>query len=345
MIEVKVGLDGTVTPAKIVLGNKWENNDEQIHFDLPSTFDNHHKYVISVIKQSTGNTTVTLPVQEGNIYSITNKLTRINGNWSMYLMCREQPLDLENESVDVQAQKSEEHVFISNVFTGTVNNNLIDQDAVNDTTLDANLKPIYDELLLLKKSILDQISGNDKLNGSYNDLEDKPSINDIELSGNKGLYDFGYLPIHSLSAKSFSALYKAIKTTGLSLDEEDVSTFLFALASNEIEGSYDGKFVELNIMNIYKAEYNPFINQAIVSCSDFTMTLKAEGIMGYEVHSQGSSMGSDDSKLDVYQGVENAGKMFKVGDDGYITLIESSDAIAVNESDLDSVLEEVYANG
>ncbi len=325
MIEVKIGLDGVPSPNKIVLGNRWENNDEKIHFDVPADFDSYNKYVIGVMKQSTGNQTVVLPVKD-NIMYVSSDLTYLNGNWNLYLMCRQGTLDLNGEEIDLGAQ-NDEHVFISDGFIGTVNKNMIDQDAIENIPLDTNLQIVYDELMALKKNILDQISGGNK-------EEEKVT---------------GTVPIYSVDVKSFSALYKEIKTIGLSLDEDDVSAFLFALMSNEVESIYDGKFIELNIMKIYRAEYNPYVNQAIVSCDDFTLTIKAEGIIDYKTHSQNSSGDIDvsllDAKLDIDQGVENAGKILVVGDDGRVTFGDSSEVVTVNEQDLDSMLEEVYGNG
>lgn len=325
MIEVKIGLDGVPSPNKIVLGNRWENNDAKIHFDVPADFDSYNKYVIGVMKQSTGNQTVVLPVKD-NILSVSSDLTYLSGNWNLYLMCRQGVLDLGKDEIDLGAQ-NDEHVFISDGFIGTVNKNMIEQDAIENIPLDTNLQIVYDELLALKKNILDQISGGNK---------DEEEVADT-------------VPIYSVEVKSFSALYKAIKTIGLSLDEDDVSAFLFALMSNEVESSYNGKFIELNVMKIYRAEYNPYVNQAIVSCDDFALTIKAEGIIGYEEYQQGSSGDIDisllDAKLDVNQGVDNAGKLLVVGDDGRVICTDSSEAIMVDEQDLDSMLEEVYGNG
>lgn len=348
MLEVKIGLDGVPSPTKVTLGNRWENNDEQIYFNLPQEFDSYNKYVIAVMKQSSGNQTVVLPIASGNIFTVSSDLTYLNGNWNMYVMCRQQALDLDKDTVDIGAN-NDEHVFISDGFIGTVNKNMIEEDAIENVALDTNLQIVYDELFALKKNILDQINGNNSVITSYKDLTDKPTINGVELDGNKSLYDFNLLPIHVLNAKSFSALYKAIKTTGLSLDEEDISMFLFAFTSNEIETTYEGKFFELNIYKIYKAEYNPFTKTAYVSCDDFLLTVKAEGIVGCEFYSNASSGTVDesllDSKLDIDQGVENAGMVVTVGDDGKITLSDPSTIATVDSEELDNMLEEVFGNG
>lgn len=351
MIEVKVALDGTVTPNKIVLGNKWENNDEKIYFTLPEDFADYYKYLIGVMKQSTGNQTVVLPITDDTCY-VSSKLTYLNGNWNLYAMCRQQPLDLSGETIDIGHQDNE-RVFISNVFTGTVNNNMISQESVENIELDTNLQILYDELYVLKKEILDKVNnGEEKLSGSYNDIEDKPSINGVELAGNKSLYDFGFLPIHNVSAKSIPGLYKALKNIGLTLDEEDVSTFLFALFTNEIETTFNGEFVELEIMNIYSAEYSPITYTAIIKGSrngdEFTLTINSTEIVDYVLEASGSgSIDTSllDAKLDVYQGTENAGKVLIVGEDGDVDLADSATLATVNDEELDTMLEEVFNNG
>ena len=347
MVEVKIGLDGTVTPNKIVLGNMWENNDEKIYFTMPEDFAEYNKYLIGVMKQSVGNQTVVLPITDNTCY-VSSSLTHLSGNWNLYVMCRELSIDLKDETIDIGAQDNE-RVFISNVFTGTVNKNMIAQDSIENVALDTNLQILYDELYVLKKEILDKLNEDDsKLTGSYNDLEDKPSINGQELSGDKTLYDFNYVPIHKVEVKSVPALYKALKNIGLTLDEDDVSNFLFLLNSNEVETTFDGKFVELEIMKIYTAEYSPITNVAIIKCPDFTMTINQTEIIDY-VEQNRESEDIDpallDSKLDVYQGEENAGKILQVGEDGNTTLVDASNIAAVDSEELDLMLEEVFTNG
>ena len=347
MVEVKIGLDGTVTPNKIVLGNMWENNDEKIYFTMPEDFAGYNKYLIGVMKQSVGNQTVVLPIIDDACY-VSSNLTYLSGNWNLYVMCRELSLDLKDETIDIGAQDNE-RVFISNVFTGTVNKSMITQDSIENVALDTNLQILYDELYVLKKEILDKLNkDDDKLTGSYNDLEDKPSINGQELSGDKTLYDFNYVPIHKVEVKSMPALYKSIKNIGLTLDAEDVSNFLFLLHSNEIETTFNDKFVELEIMRIYTAEYSPITDVAIIRGSDFTMKVSQEGLVDYVKQSQESG-GVDpallDSKLDIYQGEENAGKIFQIGEDGNTALVDASNIAAVNSEELDLMLEEVFANG
>lgn len=151
MINVQIGTDGVPSERKVTLGNKYENNDESIHFDLPQEFDSYYKYVIGVISVNGENHTVVLPVNE-NIMVVSSALTYYAGNWSLYLMCRQNTIDLDVEQIDITA-KPNEHVFISDGFIGVVNKSSIEADIVNNLPLDTNLKPIYDDLIKLKEQL------------------------------------------------------------------------------------------------------------------------------------------------------------------------------------------------
>ena len=150
MINITIGLDGTVNKNKIILGNKLENNDEVIDITVPEEYANFKMYMIAVIKpKGSDKITRLLPIND-NRFSISNQLTLYSGNWTLYVMLREQELDLNQDNVDIRA-KNDEHVFISNGFTGIINDNLIEKYDLENIPLDTNLKPIYDDLLALKQ--------------------------------------------------------------------------------------------------------------------------------------------------------------------------------------------------
>ena len=151
MIEIKVELGGVVTPNKIILGNKWENNDEILSFVCPEDFKDYHKYLIGVIKQSSGNHTTIIPITN-NTCHVSSSLTYFHGNWNLYLMCRELPLDLSGDIIDIK-HKENERVFISDVFIGVVNKNMINQEDIENIPLDTNLKVVYEDLLTLKDEV------------------------------------------------------------------------------------------------------------------------------------------------------------------------------------------------
>lgn len=168
MIDLNIGLDGVPSLRKLNIGNKYENNDEIINFILPSEFDNYNKYIIAVIKQNGEKITKVLPIVD-NIFYISSDITYIAGNWAMYLMCRENEIDIEAETIDISA-KNGEHVFISDGFIGIVANSSIEKELVENAPIDTNLQLVYDDLLALKNELIE------KLNTpiSYNNLIDVP---------------------------------------------------------------------------------------------------------------------------------------------------------------------------
>ena len=152
MIEITVNRDGTVsTPSgNVFLGNKFENLDETLGFTFPEQFQEYNKYLIGYHKRRKA--TVILPINN-NIFYVTTGLTYLDGDWTLYAMCRQRVLDLStDEQVDI-SPKEGEHVFISDGFSATVASNNINLSAINSTVLDQNLQPIYEELLRLKDEL------------------------------------------------------------------------------------------------------------------------------------------------------------------------------------------------
>lgn len=349
MIEVKIGLDGIPSVGSIVLGNRWENNDEKIYFDLPQEFDQYHKYIVAVMKQKTGNKTVVLPLRD-NILVVSSELTYCDGKWNMYLMAREGELDLGYDEIDIGAY-NDEHVFISNGFIGIVNKNLIDKEAVDNIPMDTNLQLVYEDLLVLKKQLQDIISNGGSIgggntsggSGDYDGIDGKPKINGVELNGDKSLYDFGYVPIHKLEVKSFPALYMAIKNIGSKLDSEDISTVLFAIYCHELAEEFGQYAVKLEPMRVYTARYNPINDSVSINGFDaqkeFKLDIDKNGVVDYTEHSIG---GNIDGKLDVYQGTEYAGMVMMVDDSGNLSLVQLNDTPVVQEENVDEMLKEVF---
>lgn len=96
-----------------------------------------------------------LPINN-DIFYVTTGLTYLDGDWTLYAMCRQQILDLSaDEEVDI-SPKEGEHVFISDGFNATVAANSIDASAINSTALDQNLQVIYEDLLKVKEELKDE---------------------------------------------------------------------------------------------------------------------------------------------------------------------------------------------
>lgn len=169
MIELNIGLDGVPNSNRLQIGNKYENNDEVIKFILPIEFENYKKYVIAVIKKNNEKVTKVFPITD-NQFFVSTDITYISGIWSMYLMCRENEIDLEAEEVDISANNGE-HVFISDGFIGVVSDSDIDKELVGNIPMDTNLHIIYEDLLKIKQELIDKIN----TPASYNDLVDVPT--------------------------------------------------------------------------------------------------------------------------------------------------------------------------
>lgn len=175
MIELNIGLDGVPNSKRLQIGNKYENNDEVIKFILPIEFENYKKYVISVIKKNNEKVTKVFPITD-NQFFVSTDITYISGSWSMYLMCRENEIDLEAEEVDISANNGE-HVFISDGFIGVVSDSDIDKEFVDNIPMDTNLHIVYEDLLKIKQELIDKIN----TPTSYNDLVDVPTKASMDL--------------------------------------------------------------------------------------------------------------------------------------------------------------------
>ena len=125
MVNIQIGLDGVPSLRKVAIGNKYENQDEIISFELPSEFDTFDKYVISVIKINGQKYTSILPIINDQLI-VSTQLTQYAGKWSMYVMAREKTsLDLNTTPVDISA-KDNERIFISDGFIGIVSDSEIE---------------------------------------------------------------------------------------------------------------------------------------------------------------------------------------------------------------------------
>ena len=184
IVDIKIGIDGIPSEKSILLGNKYENNDTIINFELPSDFDNYNKYVIAV----NGSESRIIPVLN-NRMTVSSALTELAGNWAMYLMCRETSIDLSQYVPDISA-KDNEHVFISDGFVGTVVNVQIDKRTVERIPLDTNLKIAYDDLMNLRATIIEQVKGLDayyeKTNTNTQDIANLKT-NKVDKVSGKGL--------------------------------------------------------------------------------------------------------------------------------------------------------------
>ena len=221
IVDIKIGIDGVPSEKSILLGNKYENNDTIINFELPSDFDNYNKYVIAV----NGSESRIIPVLN-NRMSVSSALTEFSGNWSMYLMCRETSIDLSAYVPDISA-KDNEHVFISDGFIGTVVNVQIDKRTVERIPLDTNLKIAYDDLMNLRATIIEQVKGLD----AYYEKTNTNTQDIANLKTNK----VDKVPGKGLSTEDYTTEEKS-KLAGLSnYDDTTVKQDIANLKTNKVD--------------------------------------------------------------------------------------------------------------
>lgn len=170
MINVTINQSGVPDKKAVVLGNKYENKDEEIQFELPSQYDNYNKYLIAV-QNLPFNEKITrvLPMTDNKII-VSSALSSHSGKWYMYVMCREKEIDTDTEKIDISA-KQNEHVFISNGIIGIVQDSLICEQEINNIQLDENLQVVYDDLLTLKSQLEGVIAGS----FTWDEILDKPT--------------------------------------------------------------------------------------------------------------------------------------------------------------------------
>ena len=221
IVDIKIGIDGIPSEKNILLGNKYENNDTIINFELPSDFDNYNKYVIAV----NGSESRIIPVLN-NRMTVSSALTELAGNWAMYLMCRETSIDLSQYVPDISA-KDNEHVFISDGFIGTVVNVQIDKRTVERIPLDTNLKIVYDDLMNLRATIIEQVKG---LDAYY----EKTNTNTQDISNLK-TNKVDKVPGKGLSTEDYTTEEKS-KLAGLSnYDDTTVKQDIANLKNNKVD--------------------------------------------------------------------------------------------------------------
>ena len=221
IVDIKIGIDGIPSEKNILLGNKYENNDTIINFELPSDFDNYNKYVIAV----NGSESRIIPVLN-NRMTVSSALTELAGNWAMYLMCRETSIDLSAYVPDISA-KDNEHVFISDGFIGTVVNVQIDKRTVERIPLDTNLKIAYDDLMNLRATIIEQVKGLD----AYYEKTNTNTKDIANLKTNK----VDKVPGKGLSTEDYTTEEKS-KLAGLSnYDDSTVKQDIANLKTNKVD--------------------------------------------------------------------------------------------------------------
>lgn len=150
MIKIIIDAWGTPSPDNIVVGNQWENLDEEIQFTFPENFTKLYKYVVARTYKKDTKECITrvLPLTKNKLV-IGSSITSIPGTWYLYTLCKSSEVNLDTKTIDLRAQEGE-HISISDAITATVNANNINAEAIENIEIDPNIKIIYDELFDFK---------------------------------------------------------------------------------------------------------------------------------------------------------------------------------------------------
>ena len=150
MINITIDKNGKSSPSTINIGNQWENRDEELVFSFPEEFKDFNKYVIAYIKNKKTKEEIRqiFPITN-DTFVVSSGVTRYAGSWHLYTLCKESPLDLDSDTVDIRA-KNGERISISDSINAIISPNDIGDDVFQNFPMDENIKLIYDELFALK---------------------------------------------------------------------------------------------------------------------------------------------------------------------------------------------------
>jgi hypothetical protein len=335
IIDVSIGIDGVPSEKSILLGNKYENNDTIIEFDLPADFENYNKYVVAV----NGNTTRIIPVIN-NQMAVSSALTELSGNWAMYLMCRESAIDLSVYVPDISA-KDNEHVFISDGFVGTVVNIQIDKRTVERIPLDTNLKIAYDDLMNLKAYLLEQVAGIDayyeKTDTNTTDIAQiKEDLADVKPNVVTGGSDYGEVAVwDDGNPNSEDRLYRFVTVVG---DSREVD---IANSTSQIVGTSNIK-ANVGFLGNYTEGAENDTTKTIVSILGVSYVKTNDNTI-----MPNDRVMSDDNGYAV-KSTNNLGyRVLKVVEPGLLEIIVSpnSDMIQRIKTDMESKVDKIEGKG
>ena len=145
MINIIIQEDRTPSINNIVLGNRYENNSEQITFQVPEKYNDFNKYVLGTMRWKNNPISVIIPLSNDTLI-VTTLLTQYYGDWKLCLMCRETLIDMDSPTIDITPTEYE-IVFVSNIIIGSVNKGTVETNVFENYKIDENSKILYDDIL------------------------------------------------------------------------------------------------------------------------------------------------------------------------------------------------------
>lgn len=145
MINIIIQEDRKPSINNIVLGNRYENNSEQITFQVPEKYNDFNKYVLGTMRWKNNPISVIIPLSNDTLI-VTTLLTQYYGDWKLCLMCRETLIDMDSPTIDITPTEYE-IVFVSNIIIGSVNKGTVETNVFENYKIDENSKILYDDIL------------------------------------------------------------------------------------------------------------------------------------------------------------------------------------------------------
>lgn len=152
MINIIIDKQGRPSKGSIFLGNQHENLDETLQFFFPKEYEDYYRYIAYCYKdRRTGKKITGISPLVEDVFKVTSAITKCAGMWQLYVICKTTQIDEKATIIDLTANNSTgEHIFISDAINGRISGNEIDIEAFENTTVDENVKILYDEILSLK---------------------------------------------------------------------------------------------------------------------------------------------------------------------------------------------------
>lgn len=145
MINIIIQEDRKPSINNIVLGNRYENNSEQITFQVPEKYNDFNKYILGTMRWKNNPISVIIPLSNDTLI-VTTLLTQYYGDWKLCLMCRETLIDMDSPTIDITPTEYE-IVFVSNIIIGSVNKGTVETNVFENYKIDENFKILYDDIL------------------------------------------------------------------------------------------------------------------------------------------------------------------------------------------------------
>lgn len=180
-----------VRPTTFSLNNQNENKATKLVFNFENEdLDKLFKYIVFTHSMDE-NLCYICPLLN-NEFLIRNDISSVDGQWSMQLIFRDYELNLDKDIIELETLNNDELTIISKPIICRVKKTTFDAEVIKNLPMDENLQIVYDDLVRLKSELTSFIeNGGSGGTTDYNQLNNLPKINNVELKGNLTTEDLG----------------------------------------------------------------------------------------------------------------------------------------------------------